>query len=229
MLVLSVSGPEKLAAAAMELRWAKGALPQIRSLLSDSTVTMSWPWEGADCERPNDLVQASALICDSALYSDPILQVVVGLFTLSGSALRFENDESIYGKTICVPLDQDVSALNGEGRNWLTEKRVSAMRQPTLLDCVSAVQKLEADAFVGKGAEPQLGGERIGGVAVQILQASMLEGDAGNQDRFAHAAVPGQVVFPVQPPTLVKGPLAVVGLFCPPDGGGPIAWWRSQT
>jgi hypothetical protein len=149
-------------AAETELRWAKGGLPQIRSLLSDSTIALSWPWESADCERPNDLVQASALLCDSALFSDPILQVVVGLFTLSDSPFRFDKDESIYGKAICIPLDQDVSALNAEGRNWLTEKRVAAMRQPTLLDCVSAVQKREADAFVANDLEGRYVLQRLG-------------------------------------------------------------------
>ena len=135
------------------MRWAKAALPPIRALLSDPTIDISLPWEGADCERPNDLVQASAVLCDNALYSDPILQVVVGLFTPSDSPFTFDTDESIFGKTICIPLNQDVSALNGNGRNWVSEKRVAVVRQPTLLDCVGMVQRLEADAFVANDLE----------------------------------------------------------------------------
>ena len=149
-------------AAEIELRWANGALPPIRLLLNDAAIALSWPWEGANCERPNDLVQASALLCDSALFSDPILQVVVGLFTLSDSTFRFEKDESIYGRTICIPLDQDASALNDDGRNWLSEKRVATVRQPTLPDCVSAVQKLEADAFLANDLEGRYVLQRLG-------------------------------------------------------------------
>jgi uncharacterized protein len=149
-------------AADIELRWAKGALPPIRLLLNDAAIALSWPWEGADCERPNDLAQASALLCDSALFSDPILQVVVGLFALSDSSFRFGSDESIYGRTICIPLDQDASTLNDEGRNWLSEKRVTALRQPTLPDCVSAVQKLEADAFLANDLEGRYVLQRLG-------------------------------------------------------------------
>jgi polar amino acid transport system substrate-binding protein len=55
-----------------------------------------------------------------------------------------------------------VSALNGDGRNWLSEKRVAAMRQPTLLDCVSAVQKREADAFVANDLEGRYVLQRLG-------------------------------------------------------------------
>jgi hypothetical protein len=148
--------------AEFELRWGAGALSPIRQLLSDPAIAISWPWEGADCERPNDLVQSAALLCDSALFSDPIIQVVMGLFTLSDSTFRFEKDDSIFGRTICIPLDQDASALNGDGRNWLSEKRVTAVRQPTLPDCVIAVQKLEADAFVANDLEGRYVLQRLG-------------------------------------------------------------------
>jgi TRAP-type uncharacterized transport system substrate-binding protein len=174
---LAAAQPEG-GAAEMELRWAKGARPPIQSLLSDTAIALSWPWEGADCERPNDLVQASAVLCDTALYSDPILQVVVGLFTLSDSAFRFEKDESIYGKTICIPVDQDVSVLNGDGRNWLSEKRVSALRQPTLPDCVSAVQKQEADAFLANDLEGRYVLQRLG-LAQQFKMAERPLGTRG--------------------------------------------------
>jgi polar amino acid transport system substrate-binding protein len=153
----TVAGPLQL-----EVRWTKAALPPMRSLLSDVSIDISWPWESADCEQPNDLEQTSAVLCDNAVYSEPILQVVVGLFMMSDNAFKFENDESIFGRTICVPLNQDVSALNGQGRNWLSQKRVVALRQPTLLDCVSAVQKLEADAFVANDLEGRYVLARLG-------------------------------------------------------------------
>ena len=137
----------------IDVRWTKSALPPIQSLLGDRSVDMALPWESADCEQPNDLMQASAVLCDNALYTDPILQVVIGLFTLSDSPFDFGTDESIFGKTICIPHDRDVSILNANGRNWLAQKRVVVLRQPTLLDCISAVQKREADAFVANDLE----------------------------------------------------------------------------
>src|SRR5262249_48890966 len=73
-----------------------------------------------------------------------------------------EKDESIYGRTICVPLDQDTSALNDDGRNWLAEKRIVIVRQPTLPDCVGTVQKLEADAFVANDLEGRDVLQRLG-------------------------------------------------------------------
>jgi ABC-type amino acid transport substrate-binding protein len=144
----------------IELRWTMAA--PVKSLLSDTSIDISLPWDGADCERPNDLVQASAVLCDNALYSDPILDVVVGLFTRSDGNLTFDTDESIFGRTICISGDQDVSLLNGLGRSWLSQKRVTAVRQPTLLDCASAVQTQEVDAFVASDLEGRYVLDRLG-------------------------------------------------------------------
>jgi ABC-type amino acid transport substrate-binding protein len=144
----------------IELRWATAA--PVKSLLSDDSIDISLPWDGADCERPNDLVQSSAVLCDKALYSDPIFEVVVGLFTRADSKFTFATDDSILGKSICVSGDQDVSPLNRQGRDWISQKRVNAVRKPTLVDCASAVQALEADAFVASDLEGRYVLDRLG-------------------------------------------------------------------
>jgi hypothetical protein len=149
-------------AAEVELQWAKLPLVAIQSLLADPSIDISFPWEAADCERPNDLVQASAVLCDNALFTDPILQVVIGLFIPSDRSFRFDTDQSIFGRTICVPNDRDLSTLNASGRNWLSDKRVAVIRQPTLLECASIVQQREADAFIANDLEGQYLIARLG-------------------------------------------------------------------
>ncbi|HEU0059118.1 MAG TPA: hypothetical protein VFR19_04500 [Hyphomicrobiaceae bacterium] len=157
---LSAAGGPR--SAEIDLRWAKSATTPIQSLLEDTSIDISFPWEGADCDRPNDLLQASAVVCDNALFTDPLLQVVIGLFTLSESTFQFETDESVFGKTICIPSDRDVTAFNAHGRNWLSDKRIALVRGGTLLDCVSSVQRREADAFVATDLEGQFVLGRLG-------------------------------------------------------------------
>jgi ABC-type amino acid transport substrate-binding protein len=55
-----------------------------------------------------------------------------------------------------------VSAFNAHGRNWLSEKRIVLVRAGTLLDCVSIVQRREADAFVATDLEGQYVLGRLG-------------------------------------------------------------------
>ena len=150
---LSGAQPTEEMPSEIEVRWTKSAAPPIQSLLSDRSIDLFLPWESVDCEQPSDLMQTSAVLCDNALFSEPILQVVIGLFTLSDSSFKFDNDEGILGKLICIPGDRDVSVLNGNGRKWISQRRVVAFRRPTLLDCVSAVQRHEADAFVANDLE----------------------------------------------------------------------------
>jgi hypothetical protein len=88
------------------------------------------------------------VVCDHALYSEPILQVVLGLFSLTQGSFKFDTEESILGKTVCVWREHDLAALNGDGRHWVSYKRVTVLRRASLLDCVVAVQAHDADAFV---------------------------------------------------------------------------------
>jgi ABC-type amino acid transport substrate-binding protein len=159
-LLRSSLSKARLGRSEIELRWATTA--PVKSLLSDDSIDISLPWDGADCERPNDLVEASAVLCDNALYSDPMLEVVIGLFTRADSKFTFATEESILGRSICISADQDVSPLNGQGRDWISQKRVTAVRKPTLLDCASAVQTQEADAFVASDLEGRFVLDRLG-------------------------------------------------------------------
>jgi ABC-type amino acid transport substrate-binding protein len=136
----------------IDITWTSAA-PTMDFLQNEGSVDLSLPWESADCEQPNDLAHASAMLCDDVLYSDPVLQLVIGLFALSDGDFDFKTDASIFGKTICVPLDRDLSVLNGNGRKWLTERRISLIQRPTLLDCISLAQQREADAFVASDLE----------------------------------------------------------------------------
>jgi ABC-type amino acid transport substrate-binding protein len=148
------------------VRWINGVLdPQALA-----AVDFGLPVDSADCEHPNNLTHSSAALCDSAVFSDPILQVVLGLFTLSNSTFKFETDDSILGKTICLSHDRDLSSLNGNGRNWAAYKRVSVMRRATLLDCVAAVQAHDADTFVATDLEGTYLLRRLGLTPYFVMQ-----------------------------------------------------------
>jgi hypothetical protein len=153
-------------AADSTVRWINGVLDPQALAAAD----FGLPVDSADCEHPNNLTQSSAVLCDSTVFSDPILQVVLGLFTLSNSTFKFETDDSILGKTVCLSHDRDLSSLNGNGRNWAAYKRVSVMRRATLLDCVAAVQAHDADTFVATDLEGTYLLRRLGLTPYFIMQ-----------------------------------------------------------
>jgi hypothetical protein len=148
---LGQSGPGDLAGMELDLKWTKAAPDPPQP--GGPSIDIALPVEGADCERPNDLTQSLAVLCDSAMFSEPMFQVAVGLFAPSDGAFKFDTDEAIFGKTICVAQDQDVSALNAGGRGWVSLKRLTVLSRPTLLDCVAAVQGRTAHAFAAPDLE----------------------------------------------------------------------------
>lgn len=135
------------------MRWSKLDAASLLAATAEAGGDILLPWDLADCERPNDLTQAQAILCDRATFSDPIMPVVVGLFTLAGSDFKFETDTAAHGRTLCVPLDRDIADLTVPGRNWIAAKRVTLLRPATLIDCASLVQRREADAFVANDVE----------------------------------------------------------------------------
>jgi hypothetical protein len=170
---LGQAGPGEFANPQIDVRWAK-TLPLAQLSLSDPSIDIALPVEGADCENPNDLTQALAVLCDSTTFSDPILQVIMSLFALSDSGFSFDKDENIFGKTICLSQDHDQSILNSGGRNWASYKRITVLRRPTLLDCVAAVQAREAHAFVATDLEGRYLLGRLGLGQLYAMQARPL-------------------------------------------------------
>jgi uncharacterized protein len=167
----------------IDVSWTS-SLPMVERLQSESSIDLSLPWESADCEQPNDLAQASAMLCDDVIYSEPVLQLVIGLFAPADGGFDFNTDESIFGKSICVPLDRDVSVLNSDGRRWLSDKRISMIRRPTLIDCISLTQQRDADAFVASDLE---GRYALGQLGLSQL-FKMMERPLGT--RGVHVIVP---------------------------------------
>jgi hypothetical protein len=133
------------------LQWTKAA--PAPPMLDAAAIDVALPLEAADCDHPNDLTQGLAVLCDNAVFTDPMFQVVVALFAPADSSFKFDTDDGIFGKTVCVAQDQDVSTLNGSGRDWVAFKRVTVLRRPTLLDCVVAVQGRAANAFIAPDLE----------------------------------------------------------------------------
>ncbi|MEQ1718003.1 MAG: transporter substrate-binding domain-containing protein, partial [Hyphomicrobium sp.] len=148
---LAVVGPAK--GQRSTIKWSKADAVSLQLLTNETAADVLLPWDLADCERPNDLTQSLAMLCDRANFSDPIMQVVVGLFSNAGSDFKFDTDASVHGRSLCVPQDRDLAELTGQGRNWIAEKRITLVRQPSLVDCISAVQRREADAFVATDLE----------------------------------------------------------------------------
>jgi polar amino acid transport system substrate-binding protein len=158
-------------AKAPKIDWARSRNEQLGALLGDKPLDIAVPWETPDCDRPNDLTAGSAIVCDRMVLSDPLFQVVIGLFVRADSDFKFQSDESVANRIFCVPQDLDTADFNRGGRNWLTQRQVTLVRAPSLVECLGLVERREADAAVANELEGRFTIERIGlGGAMRMLE-----------------------------------------------------------
>jgi polar amino acid transport system substrate-binding protein len=72
-------------------------------LLPSGAFDGTFPWVAPDCEA-TDLAENMQTRCDNFRFTDPVYEIVTGLFTTSGDPLATTANHSDFeGKTICIP------------------------------------------------------------------------------------------------------------------------------
>jgi hypothetical protein len=142
--------------------WEKDRVAQIKTVLSDRTAELGVPWEKASCDDPQQLGMASAASCDGALASEPLFKVLMLFFTAADSDFAFTGDESLVGRTICLPAGEDLSSLGDAGRKLSADGKLTLVRPGTLIECLDVVQRGQADAVLTNELEGRLTISRLG-------------------------------------------------------------------
>jgi hypothetical protein len=150
------------------IHWAENGARQLDELLTKNATDIALPWVAPDCENPENLGPSSALICDGALMSAPLFQAVYTFYVRADGDFRFENDDSIAQRVVCVPEHHDLTDLNGPDRRWVSEGKVKVLRPATLIDCFGMVERHEADAVLVNELEGHFVVDRLG--LAQVLR-----------------------------------------------------------
>lgn len=144
------------------LQWDKDRVGQLKGIISEKRAELGVPWEAPDCTKPQRLSIEAATLCDGGLLSQPLFKVLVVLFISSGSDLSLTDDDSLVGRTICLPADRDLSSLSDAGRRHVEAGNIRLVAPASLIDCLSLVQRGEADAFIASELEGRLTIARLG-------------------------------------------------------------------
>jgi polar amino acid transport system substrate-binding protein len=153
---------ERISGAPVTILWHKDRAAQIAEAIANQGVSVALPWETPDCDAPQDLGPDHAAVCDGALISAPLFQVPMVFFIKADSSFDFSTDESVAGRTFCLNAGRDLTDVNSESRKWVTNNKVTLVRPATLIDCLSMVERGEADAVIGNEAETRFAIERLG-------------------------------------------------------------------
>ncbi|MEZ5922819.1 MAG: transporter substrate-binding domain-containing protein [Hyphomicrobiaceae bacterium] len=140
-------------ASGVRLTWSADRNAELEGLAEGRLYDVGLAWPSTDCDNVSDLSEQSAMLCDQFLFSEPILQVLTVLFARGDSGFTFSDDESIAGKSVCLPEGADEAELNRGGRGWLKRQTVTLVRAPTLDACFRMVAARDADAVMASEIE----------------------------------------------------------------------------
>ncbi len=142
--------------------WQKDRLAQVRTVLADKSADLAVPLEHASCEDLPQTAGAAAPVCDGALASDPLFKVLVLYFIGENSDFSFASDDSLAGRTVCLPADRDESVLGAAALKLVTDGKLTLVRPGSLIECLDLVQRGDADAVLTNELEGRLTISRLG-------------------------------------------------------------------
>jgi len=114
--------------------WVNDWSAHLNPLLLTRAFDVGFPWARPNCDSVN-LDQASQFRCQRFFFSEPLYEVITGLFVPADSPIRSLRTEDVAGATLCIPAGQPTHELDEHGRNWVKDGRVVLMRPPTVDEC----------------------------------------------------------------------------------------------
>jgi polar amino acid transport system substrate-binding protein len=131
-----------------QISWVNDWAAHLNPLLITRAFDAGIPWVQPDCRNAAALDRNTQYRCQKFFFSDPFYESVSVLFVKAESTMRFESDEDIVGKTLCLTKGWSTFDLDKGGRNWLKDSKVTLMQPQTPEDCFRMLESGTVDALV---------------------------------------------------------------------------------
>jgi polar amino acid transport system substrate-binding protein len=135
------------------ISWVNDWAAHLNPLLLTRAFDVGFPWARPDCEAAG-LDQSSAFRCQRFFFSDPLYEVITGLFVRKGSKIRSLRRAEVAGATLCRPAGYPIHELDKGGRNWVKDGLVTLIRPPSVDECFRLLDNGTVDGV----AEAELAG-----------------------------------------------------------------------
>ena len=125
------------------INWVNDWSSHFEPLLSNAFLDMSFPWIRPDCAT-----DPSTYRCANLVFSDPMFEMLVLLFTNEQAPIQFTDDADILGKTLCRPEGYATFFLDHEDRNWLRDGKITLVTPETPSECFEMLAARTVDGVV---------------------------------------------------------------------------------
>ena len=127
--------------------WVNDWSAHLNPLLLTRAFDVGFPWARPNCDGVN-LEPTSQFRCQRFFFSEPLYEVITGLFVRTHSRIKSLRSEEVAGTALCVPAGQPVHELDDHGRNWVKDGTVVLMRPPTVDECFRLLDSSTVDGVV---------------------------------------------------------------------------------
>ncbi|MEM8576297.1 MAG: transporter substrate-binding domain-containing protein [Pseudomonadota bacterium] len=117
--------------------WSKHLFPMLDSKEFD----MGFPWFRPDCAG-----NPSHERCANFHFSEPLVDLVILLFTRADAQFAFDSDADIEGKTLCRPAGYFTHDLDRQDRKWLSRGVIELTQPATPQECFELLMQGAVDA-----------------------------------------------------------------------------------
>lgn len=117
--------------------WVNDRAAHLDPMLANGMADVAFPWIKPACENGGT--------CADFIYSDPMFEMLVLLFTRRGSDLSFNGGADLAGHRLCRPKGLQLDALKGSDGDWLRNNRVTVMQPATAQECFARLVRGETD------------------------------------------------------------------------------------
>jgi len=128
--------------------WVNDWAAHLNPLLLTRAFDVGFPWARPDCEGATNLDQSSQFRCQRFFFSEPLYEVLTGLFVRNNSKVKSLRRDDISGMTLCRPAGYPIHELDKDGRNWVKDGIVTLMRPPSVDECFRLLDTGAVDGVV---------------------------------------------------------------------------------
>jgi polar amino acid transport system substrate-binding protein len=130
------------------ISWVNDWAAHLNPLLLTRAFDVGFPWARPDCEGATNLDQSSQFRCQRFFFSEPLYEVLTGLFVRNNSKVKSLRRDDISGMTLCRPAGYPIHELDKDGRNWVKDGIVTLMRPPSVDECFRLLDTGAVDGVV---------------------------------------------------------------------------------
>src|SRR5262245_41227738 len=130
------------------ISWVNDWAAHLNPLLLTRAFDVGFPWARPDCEGGTNLDQSSQFRCQRFFFSEPLYEVLTGLFVRNNSKVKSLKRDEISGMTLCRPAGYPIHELDKDGRNWVKDGIITLMRPPSVDECFRLLDTGTVDGVV---------------------------------------------------------------------------------